>query len=243
MCSYGTKNIENLTIHVCKVHKSDPNFHVYCELCLRSYTKWDSYRKHLQRGCSAIHSTTLDSPTYPEVDTDEIASENWDRMEQDTSVAEENVIIQDDWYEAKYILNIKEKYILSQVAVDQIISSTKTLVSDILGGITDTIQGSVPLDVMELIQNEIDKVNTTLFQRLSSAALQKKYFQKYFNLIVSIIIIIMPSIRTCTFFGYKEPVAITLGKTIKWRKRKSGSRAVTVEDSFQFVPLMESLKV
>lgn len=45
----------------------------------------------------------------------------------------EEQLITNEWFEAKYILHIKEKYILSQVAVDHVLASTKLLVSDILG--------------------------------------------------------------------------------------------------------------
>ena len=59
MCSYGTGNLEDLTSHVCRMHQNDPKFHVYCKSCFRSYTKWDSYRKHIQRGCTHMPSSVI----------------------------------------------------------------------------------------------------------------------------------------------------------------------------------------
>ena len=74
---------------------------------------------------------------------------------------------------------------MSQVAVDQVLASTRTLVSNVLSGILDDIRAEVPSAIMQLLENKFDRINTSLFQRLSSAALQKKYFKKYFNLVVS----------------------------------------------------------
>ena len=41
----------------------------------------------------------------------------------------------------------------------------------------------------------------------------------------------------------QEPVTIKLGGTHKWKKRKIGHRLVKVNDTFQYVPLLDSLKV
>lgn len=188
MCSYNTQNLESLTSHVCKIHKNDPRFHIYCESCLRSYTKWDSYRKHIQRGCMVMPSgsnTSVD-PSFPLTSDDNEGLEELDIMDVDSDQHEHsNAITQKDWYEALYILSIKEKYILSQVAVDEVVSCTKTLVSDILHEIMDDVCGNLPAETMEMLQNKIENVNDTLFKRMSSASLQRKYFKKYFNLVVS----------------------------------------------------------
>ncbi len=106
-------------------------------------------------------------------------------METDEQPASVSVISPDDWHEAAYVLNIKEQYILSQVAVDQVISCTKTLVSDVLNTIMDDIQDSIPSTVQQLLEDKISIINNTIFKRLTSATLQKNYFKKYFNLVVS----------------------------------------------------------
>ena len=48
MCSYCSNQLLN---HVLKIHRHDPNFHVYCATCLRSYQTLSSFRKHISRGC------------------------------------------------------------------------------------------------------------------------------------------------------------------------------------------------
>lgn len=94
-------------------------------------------------------------------------------------------VLLDDWHEAAYILNIKERYVMSQLAVDQVVDCTKNFVSVILSGILNDVKTSLPHAAIQLLQSKIDDVDTALFKQLSSAALQKKYFKKYFNLVVS----------------------------------------------------------
>ena len=52
MCSYCTTNPRQLLNHVFTIHRHDPNFHVYCSHCMRSYKKLSAYRKHISRGCT-----------------------------------------------------------------------------------------------------------------------------------------------------------------------------------------------
>ena len=188
MCSFSARSINSLTSHVCRAHKTDSMFHVYCKSCLRSYTKWDSYRKHVQRGCNAIPSNDISDSGHQlaPINPDQLTSED----ELDFSMEHESLTtafnVEDDWHEAVYILNIKEKYLLSQVAVDQILSCTKQLVSDILAGVVNKIRSSeVSSSIMNVIENEVFRINCSLFKRVSTASLQKNYFKEYFNLVVS----------------------------------------------------------
>ena len=51
MCSFCATNNATLVSHVCKIHRYDPNFLIYCSRCVRSFKVWDTYKKHLYRGC------------------------------------------------------------------------------------------------------------------------------------------------------------------------------------------------
>lgn len=188
MCSYGARDLDSVTSHVCRNHKNDHKFHVYCKSCLRSFTKWESYRKHIQRGCSIMPSSTVDpittalDPNSPSGTTEEHYG---DTIDIDSEDHQPGVVSQKDWYEAVYILNIKEQYVLPQVAVDKVLSSTKALLLDVLNELMNDIRGSVPAVTMQLLENKVFQINCALFKRLSSAALQRKYFKQYFDLVVS----------------------------------------------------------
>ena len=56
MCSFCAADNGTLVSHVCKIHRHDPNFLIYCSRCLRSFRVWDTYKKHLYRGCREIAS-------------------------------------------------------------------------------------------------------------------------------------------------------------------------------------------
>lgn len=141
MCSYCTTKPSQLVNHVCTIHRHDPNFHVYCSYCMRSYRKLTAYRKHVSQGCKVPltedtteeRQSSLLSP-LPDVSTCD-AEESDDN---DLSVG--NQAISQRWHEARFILSIKEQYVTSQAAVDQVLASTTTLVSSILETITDDLK-------------------------------------------------------------------------------------------------------
>ena len=67
MCSFYAKNKDALVSHVCKIHRYDPNFLIYCSQCLRSFRVWTTYKKHLYRGC---HGGDKETNTLSEDDDD-----------------------------------------------------------------------------------------------------------------------------------------------------------------------------
>ena len=181
MCSYTTRELDVYTTHVIRLHKDDPRFNVSCKSCLRSFTKWDSYRKHVQQSCT-VHSVAPYVPassvalSLPTSDCEE---------ESDHGVFIESSISR-EWHEASFILNIKEQCVVSQVAIDRMLTFTKDLVSDILSQTAKDIADIVPdTATMKLVENQLDQVNKSLFTGLSSAYLQKAFFKKHFNLVVS----------------------------------------------------------
>lgn len=189
MCCYSFRSPDLLVDHIITKHKNDPRFNVYCSLCLRSFTKWDSYRKHIQRGCTAIPSVNVpvNVPSSLPDPFEERVEERQDERSEDIpeQLSDNPILNQTSWHEAAYILNIKEQYVISQTVVDYLLSATKVLVSDILNGIADSIRDSVPSDVMKVIENEMKLTNSSLFKGLDSAFLQKSFFKEHFNLVVS----------------------------------------------------------
>ena len=110
MCSFTTNSLDILVSHVCKLHKAHPRFHVYCKSCLRSYTKWDSYRKHIQRGCKTVLSEQPEpsSPTRVAylVEDMEVCLLPYEQ----SMTTESEAVPRQQWHEAAYTLQIKELY-------------------------------------------------------------------------------------------------------------------------------------
>ena len=96
--------------------------------------------------------------------------------------------LSDKWHAAVFILSIKEQHLLTQSAVDRVISSTTTLISRMNQGILHDLQQTcrdvVPEDMMAAIQSRVKRTES-LFAGISTAYEQKKFFKDCFNLVVS----------------------------------------------------------
>ena len=189
MCSYTSISEEDVKKHVLKLHKHHPRFFVYCNSCLRSYTKWNSYLKHIQRGCRSVRlegSITNSTNNEQETDKSYLVSNGIGDTSEELSEPKEE---QDDQREqAAYILSIKEKYGISQVAVDHIVESTKSLVRDVLARFVNHISSSnqVSPDALRYINEEAKKCSDNLFKNLSTSHLQKKFIKDNFGYVVCV---------------------------------------------------------
>lgn len=176
MCSFCATQSSQLLNHVYTIHRHDPNFHVYCCYCMRSYKKLSAYRKHVSRGCKEYLPQQIREEEHLPLTVE-------DDRESDDDDHDSGEIISQQWHEARFILSIKERHVLSQAAVDQILSSTTTLVSSLLDNITFGL-GSINQEVVTLVEERVDQAKT-MFLGLSTEYMQQKYFSKNFQLVVS----------------------------------------------------------
>ena len=190
MCSFTSISLDALTQHVCKVHKHHPRFLVYCKSCLRSYTRWNSYFKHLKRGCTSTANATEDIGEMSTSMNDELGDDIDGMMDLDDGTSTNFGNEKDDtqWHQVAYILSIKEKYGLSQVAVDHIVESTKGLVTEIMSRYLNRIARHVSTDTLNYLKDEATKNSNDLFKDLSTSYLQKKFFESNFDYIVCLTI-------------------------------------------------------
>ena len=102
------------------------------------------------------------SPQLPEGDTfDDSVTEQFD----DPGV--ENPTICQQWHEARFILSIKEQHVISQAAVDHIMSSTTTLVSTLLDNITANVYSTDPQELLhEFMKYTVHDIVSNLYLRL-----------------------------------------------------------------------------
>ena len=187
MCSYCTTNPRQLLNHVFTIHRHDPNFHIYCSYCMRSYKKLSAYHKHVSRGCTIPlaedtiteqRSILQSSPELPEGDTCEAEQYSDPGVENQAGPA-----VYQQWHEAWFILSIKEQHVISQAAVDHVISSTTTLVSTILNNITADIHSTDPQELLKIIDQRVCDAKA-VFSGLSTSYQQQKYFVDNFHLVV-----------------------------------------------------------
>ena len=186
MCSYVTAREEQLLRHVFQIHEHDPKFQVYCSACGRSFTKLESLRKHKYRssGCSS-QSGLRDCTLLPRLRTpdpdDEMPNnglEGLDPVPQCPSTK---------WQAAAFILSIKEKHMLSQAAIDTVLSSTTSLVGTLLQGVLTGLR-DLPEEVKTVLDEKMSEGAFEMqpFEGLGTAYLQKKYFRESFHLVVSL---------------------------------------------------------
>ena len=89
------------------------------------------------------------------------------------------------WHEAKFILSIKVKHVLSQVAVDQVLSSTTTLLCIMLDHVTADLKAKRPEELLQLVEHRACEAKSSLFSGIHTSYLQHKFFAENFHLVVS----------------------------------------------------------
>lgn len=192
MCSYFGSHDELLR-HVCQIHEHDPNFLIYCSTCSRSFTKLDSFRKHKSRStkCSSqsdlSHSSLTPQIPTPGPSNDETAPtldyEGAERSDSHPALRRPST----KWRAASFILGIKEKHLLTQAAIDTVLTSTTSLVDGLLQDFVAELRENLSEEAKAVLD---EKVQGCLqpFSGLETAYLQKKYFRESFNLLVSILV-------------------------------------------------------
>ncbi len=88
------------------------------------------------------------------------------------------------WHEAAFILAIKEKYGVSQVAIDHALSSVNELASAVVKIVLAKLKRKLPAQSVELVTQLFNEA-FPLFTDLSTSYLQMKIFREIFNVIVS----------------------------------------------------------
>lgn len=122
---------------------------------------------------------------------------NVDRFNVDSTQRSSNedecssILVDRQWHEAAYILGIKEKHILPQVAIDEILSTTSIFISEILSGLVHDICDSLPTDILQLLQKKIKDTSNSLFRDVLTGFKQNKYFKTHFGLVVSITVAVL----------------------------------------------------
>ena len=188
MCTYSTSSQEELVAHVCKIHRYHPNFRVYCATCLRSYSKWVSFKKHLSRGCSLQVNQELSRSSSSEDTQEATASHDLSgniSPEDDIHVVDNSLSTpSQEWQEAAFILYIKEKHVITQAAIDTILPHANQLFSSLMARISKELRTKLPREAMEVVEQAHSNV-LPLFSNLSTRYRQLKYFREHFPLVVS----------------------------------------------------------
>ena len=131
----------------------------------------EAYRKHVSRGCKVplAEDTTEEQrsllPSSPELQE----GDTYDSVtEQYSDPGVKNPTICQQWHEARFILSLKEQHVISQAAVDHLISSTTTLVSSLLDNITANLNSTDPHELLRVVDQRVCEAKA-MFSGLSTA--------------------------------------------------------------------------
>lgn len=80
---------------------------------------------------------------------------------------------------------MKEQHVVSQAAIDHVLSSTTTLVSSLLDSILSEFRSLEPEEVVAMVEQRVTDVKS-MFSGLSTSYQQQKYFSEHFNLVVTL---------------------------------------------------------
>ena len=204
--------------HLIEKHKNDPGFIVKCQYCEATYDKYDSFRKHMYRK----HQNDLMMEKIPS-DQESLPDDNegdFDNKNNDETAEEPTSTGQC----ASYILKLQTLKNISQTAIDDIVSNTRELVSNI-----NVINRQNVIAHLQSVGVNTDNIDLECiftddpFTGLETRAKQDKYFESK--------------------MGYIAPQAVEIQnkyvvKTTKDNKRSMFSQAVVG----YYVPFWESLK-
>ena len=209
MCPFFSKSQIMLLKHLNKQHKYSKKYIIHCcsKGCGRSFKSYSTFRKH----CWRKHKKELDEEE--ELGCDEnLTDEETDR----DSVKTGNKVSQRQLDEATYLLNLKVGCRISQTAVDQIVISTKDLLSERLSAVREAVQGQVPdLSFLEgVLKND-------LFEGLETKYLQEKFFNDH--------------------LGYVKPRPVKLGSKVITQTKKGQHNFIQKDVYGYVVPFKEQL--
>ena len=168
---------------VCKIHRYHPNFQVYCASCLRSFSKWNTFKKHLSRGCNLqIHES--DTSAHPERTHDLDLTTLLDDSSTLEGMVDNNSldIPSQEWHEAAYILYIKKNHVITQAAIDTILPHTNQLFLSFPERVSSELKTKLSMEFVEQAHSHV----LPMFSNLSTCYLQRKFFREQFSLLVSL---------------------------------------------------------
>lgn len=241
-CSFRCSAELPLVKHVFEAHFADPNFTYCCPVqgCPHVFKLGSTYssflshanRKHgdwrdqLSSRVSTVASTTGPLETNPVSGNMDDGTFSGNMLDTDNSEMECCPVSGPSPVSrsaAQFLLTLKERYRLTQTAVDFAVGSVNQLVSHVYQELEVCVR-------KELQENDIAIPPTlgdcftpmNLFCGLESEYQQAKYYREHFGLV--------------------EPVSIELGSSYSYQKSGTTTRLIEKKDTFQYIPLIDNLR-
>ena len=142
MCFFSTSFNRRFISHVVRTHRHDPNFSVSCTFpnCSYATKSWPAYKTHTSRKHKHNSDSIIDND--PQNDADSIDNHDPQINPQLVAVDEEEAEHKPPDPEilaGKYTLALSAAHNVAQDGIDQIISTTSSMINETLGLYTDRI--------------------------------------------------------------------------------------------------------
>ena len=180
--------------HVSRVHSHSSGFSITCGIqgCLRSYTNYTSWSKHIHKKHKNFDITT--NETHNEENDDFAVAMEIDEVDDtDSNVTELQSQNQKDKEKARWILSLRDENKLTQSCTDAILSNVTSLCSQLVDDIKQAIGRQ--LKECEVSSNITDKVLQILdnsdyirpFYGLETKYQQLTFCRKHLGYVVSFV--------------------------------------------------------
>ena len=191
--SFDGRSFKKLLNHIKFIHSHEPNFLKTCGDCAQSFKKFNFFRSQLNRKHSArevvllerFHDNAADSCSEGE----DISEENDAREDPKNFVDEMTRSL------ALFALKTKEKYQLSQPAIDAVLDSTGDLVESSMEHLREQIttclnRNGIAVADIEGLRDVLQQPSmfTQARQPLINEYQQVQYFKRNFNFVVSLVL-------------------------------------------------------
>jgi len=174
LCPFACSNEQDFGKHLIRHHKNDPAFAVRCSFCGATYTRYNSFQRHISRK----HAVQIDSDMQPIEHTCEQNNDDCTDSVRDMTFEQE---VQRKV--AGLILKLKGKHNVSQAAIDTVVENVVDLGQCFHNGAKlALLQHQNAYDVNGMSELA-DLTTSSLFDNLQSQFLQQKYFVEELGMI------------------------------------------------------------
>ncbi len=190
-CPFFCSSWKNMMKHTFQCHSGTPNFSFQCGFhgCIQNFRTYSAMASHLQRkhpnwDSESFHDQDFDIDSFNVFQPEEIGGPSTDSSPPHAETMT-NKLLAAQRSTALLLLTLKERYRVTQTAIDYTLSQIKQtvvlLMEDVKESVKRVVKDKAAIDAT-VIDGCFDDVD--IFEGLGTEHMQLKFYQKHFNLVV-----------------------------------------------------------
>ena len=195
--SFAATTVKGVVHHIGLVHSNEPGFRITCGVggCTRTYTKFNSYKKHMYVKHGEVMRVTVTASREGQCNLDMDVLDHcssFPSIDEGTHETSDVYVALRDRNTALFVLNAREILKISQSSMNHLLGDISTYIDMIKNRLIQNVdllireKGICMTEQLQTICNSSDVSDP--FSGFRTEYLQKQYFIRHFNLVVSIII-------------------------------------------------------